>query len=129
MVELEHVHGRTVKATVPYRVSREDNLLSRFSRVVTVWLLLLATAWIAEPYVVALWFAAVEPRTVTARGNLSEAEQATIKLFETASPSVLHVFARGEEQNSLLDEDQQDVVQSGTGIAWDAAGHVITTTM
>jgi 2-alkenal reductase len=123
-VGLEHVHGRTVKATVLNR--HEDNLLSRFSRVVTVWFLLLATAWIAEPYVVALWSDAAEPRTVTARGNLSEAEQATIKLFETASPSVLHVFARGEEQNSLLDEDQQDVVQSGTGIAWDTAGHVIT---
>jgi 2-alkenal reductase len=84
------------------------------------------TAWVAEPYVVALWPATVEPRTVAARGNLSEAEQVTVKLFQTASPSVLHVFARDEQQNSLLDEDQQGVVQSGTGIAWDTAGHVIT---
>jgi 2-alkenal reductase len=93
---------------------------------VTVWILLLATAWVAEPYVVALWTSTVAPRTVTARGDLSQAEQATIKLFQTASPSVLHVFARGEQQNSLLDEDQQGVVQSGTGIVWDTAGHVIT---
>jgi 2-alkenal reductase len=73
-----------------------------------------------------LWSAVAGPRTVTARGDLSQAEQATIKLFQTASPSVLHVFARGEQQNSLLDEGQQGVVQSGTGIVWDTAGHVIT---
>jgi 2-alkenal reductase len=101
-------------------------LFSRLSRIITVWVLLLATAWVAEPYVVALWPATVEPRTVAARGDLSQAEQATVKLFQKASPSVLHVFARGEQQNSLLDEDQQGVVQSGTGIAWDTAGHVIT---
>jgi 2-alkenal reductase len=100
-------------------------LPGRFSRIIALWLLL-PTAWVAEPYVVALWSATVAPRTVTARGDLSQAEQATIKLFQTASPSVLHVFARGEQQNSLLDEDQQGVVQSGTGIVWDAAGHVIT---
>jgi 2-alkenal reductase len=103
-----------------------DNLPGRFSRVIIVCLLLLGTAWVAEPYVIALWFAAAAPRTVTARGDLSQAEQATIELFQTASPSVLHVFARGEQQGSLLDEDQQDVVQSGTGIVWDTAGHVIT---
>jgi 2-alkenal reductase len=101
-------------------------LPARLSRIVTVWLLLLAMAWVAEPYVVALWSATAGPRTVTARGDLSEAEQATIELFQTASPSVLHVFARGERQNPMLDEDQQDVVQSGTGIVWDTAGHVIT---
>jgi 2-alkenal reductase len=101
-------------------------LPGRLSRVITAWLLLLATAWVAEPYVVALWSAGAGPRTVTARGNLSQAEHATIKLFQTASPSVLHVFARGEQQNSLLDEDQQGVVQSGMGIVWDTVGHVIT---
>jgi 2-alkenal reductase len=104
----------------------EDDLPSRLIRIVTVWLLLLATAWVAEPYVVAFWSATTGPRTVVARGNLSQAEQATIQLFQAASPSVLHVFARGEQQNSLLDENEQGVVQSGTGIAWDMAGHVVT---
>jgi 2-alkenal reductase len=96
------------------------------ARIVVVWLLLLATAWVAEPYVVALWSAVAGPRTVIARGDLSHAEQATIELFQTASPSVLHVFARGERQSSMIDEDQEDVVQSGTGIVWDLAGHVVT---
>jgi 2-alkenal reductase len=101
-------------------------LPGRLSRIIGVWLLLLATAWVAEPYVVALWSATSGPMTVTARGDLSQAEQTTIKLFRTASLSVLHVFARSERQSSMLDEDQQGVVQSGTGIVWDTAGHVIT---
>jgi 2-alkenal reductase len=106
--------------------SRTNSLPGRLSRIVVVWLLLLATALVAEPYVVALWSAMAGPRTVIARGDLSQAEQATIKLFQTASPSVLHVFARGERQSSMIDEDQEDVVQSGTGIVWDPAGHVVT---
>jgi 2-alkenal reductase len=123
---LELVRQQTVQGKSQYQAFLEDHLPGRLSRIVTVWLLLLATAWVAEPYVVALWSATAGLRTVTAPGDLSEAEQATIKLFQTASPSVLHVFARGERQNPMLDEDQQDVVQSGTGIVWDTAGHVIT---
>jgi hypothetical protein len=101
-------------------------LNSRLLRIATVWTLLLATAWVAEPYLITLWASATEPRTVTARGDLSQAEQATIRLFQTVSPSVVHVFAQGARESSALDEQQQDVVQSGSGIVWDAAGHVIT---
>jgi 2-alkenal reductase len=46
-------------------------LPGRLFRIVTVWLLLLATAWMAEPYVVALWSAAAGLRTVAARADLS----------------------------------------------------------
>jgi 2-alkenal reductase len=74
---------------------------------------------------VTFWASADGPRTVTARGDLSQAERATIKLFQTVSPSVVHVFAQGS-QSSSLDDQQQGVVQSGSGIVWDAAGHVIT---
>jgi 2-alkenal reductase len=87
--------------------------------------LLLATAWVAEPYIVAYWASATSPRPITPRGDLTEAEQTTIKVFRTASPSVVHVFARGKQGFSLF-EPEQSVVQSGSGIIWDAAGHVIT---
>jgi S1-C subfamily serine protease len=66
------------------------------------------------------------PRTVTSRGDLSQAEQSTIKLFQTVSPSVVHVFAQGSEQSSFLDEEREGIVQSRSGIVWDAAGHVVT---
>jgi 2-alkenal reductase len=100
--------------------------LTRFARILTVWILLLATAWVAEPYVVSMWASAAGPRMVTPRGDLSQAEQATIKLFQTVSPSVVHVFAQGREQGNFLGEQRESVVQSGSGIVWDAAGHLIT---
>ncbi|MGA7810827.1 S1C family serine protease [Bradyrhizobium sp.] len=96
----------------------------RFVRVVVIWLLVLATLWVTEPYLSALWFSASAPRTVTPRGSLADSEQATIALFKNVSPSVVHVFARAAPTDSLFSDE--GVVQSGSGIIWDAAGHVIT---
>ena len=98
----------------------------RFLRLAIIWLLLLATFWVVEPYLSALWFSASSPRTVTPRGDLAASEQATIKLFKNVSPSVVHVFARGTPRVSLFSDEQESVVQSGSGIIWDAAGHVVT---
>src|SRR3954463_5347160 len=96
-------------------------------RVAILWALILATAWVLEPYAVSLWGAATEPRTVTPRGSLAEYETATIALFKAASPSVVHVFAAAPQRGGLFQlEPQESVVQSGSGIIWDAAGHVIT---
>lgn len=100
--------------------------LVRLLRFAIVWMLLLATVWALEPYLAALWFSASTLRTVTARGELAPSEQASIELFKNVSPSVVHVFARATPTSSLLSEEQESVVQSGSGIIWDAAGHVIT---
>jgi 2-alkenal reductase len=70
-------------------------LTSRLLRIATIWMLLLATASVAEPHLIAIWGSADGPRTVTPRGDLTQAEHATIKLFQTVSPSVVHVFAQG----------------------------------
>jgi 2-alkenal reductase len=79
-----------------------------------------------EPYLTALWFSASAPRVVTPRGDLASSERATIDLFKNVSPSVVHVFARSAPTSSLFSDEQESVVQSGSGIMWDAAGHVIT---
>ena len=98
----------------------------RFLRLAIVWLLVLATLWVTEPYLMALWFSASTSRTVTPRGNLAASEQATIALFRNVSPSVVHVFARATPTISLFSDEEESVVQSGSGIIWDSAGHVIT---
>jgi len=98
----------------------------RFLRLAILWLLLLATFWVFEPYLSALWFSASAPRTVAARGSLAPSEQATIALFKNASPSVVHVFARAAPTTSVFSDEEQAIVQSGSGIIWDTAGHVIT---
>ncbi|MGD9614083.1 MAG: S1C family serine protease [Alphaproteobacteria bacterium] len=95
-------------------------------RVVILWALILATVWVLEPYVVSLWAAATEPRTITPRGSLAEYEETTVKLFKAASPSVVHVFAAQPGRGIFQLEPVESAVQSGSGIVWDAAGHVIT---
>jgi 2-alkenal reductase len=98
----------------------------RFLRLAVIWLLLLATVFVAEPYFVAWRFSATSPRTITPRADLTETEQTTIKLFQTASPSVVYIFAQMSSENLFSLVPEETVLSTGTGIVWDAAGHVIT---
>jgi 2-alkenal reductase len=101
-----------------------DNLLvNRLAQFAIVWLLVLATFWVVEPYAINSWYAADTPRAVTPRGSLSAAEQSTIKAYSEASPSVVHVYATGQPQ--FLAGGQQ-VLQTGSGVVWDNAGDIVT---
>lgn len=60
-----------------------------------------------------------DPRVVQARGTLAESEQATIAIFQSASPSVVLVISG--DPSGFSGE-----VGAGTGFVWDAAGHVVT---
>ena len=103
-------------------------MTNRFTRIAVFWGLVLATAFAAEPYLANWRFSATAPRTITPRASLTEAEQTTIKLFEAVSPSVVYVFARAKPETLFLpgQMEEETEVQAGTGIVWDAAGHVIT---
>jgi S1-C subfamily serine protease len=101
-------------------------MTNRFLGIAIFWLLLLATAFVAEPYMVTWWYSASSPRTIAPRTDLTETERTTIKLFQTVSPSVVSVFARTNPRNLLKPGQEESDVQTGTGIVWDAAGHVIT---
>src|SRR5689334_22708781 len=102
--------------------------MDRLVRVALVIVLVLLAAFVAEPYVARFLYSAEAPRAVTARGDLSAAETATIELFQRVSPSVVHVFAQAATSSGLADEEgrSQGGMQSGTGFVWDAAGHVVT---
>jgi S1-C subfamily serine protease len=69
-----------------------------------------------------------EPRLVAARGDLAQDEQATIQLFETASPSVVHInTSRRATRRDFFGTDVFDIPEgSGSGFVWDAEGHVVT---
>jgi 2-alkenal reductase len=96
----------------------------RLLRIALVWLLVLLTIWVVEPYVVDIWWAATVPRTVTPRGQLDAAEQTAIDIFRTASPSVVHVYARANAP--VRAPSGEYVVQTGSGVVWDAAGDIVT---
>jgi 2-alkenal reductase len=99
---------------------------NRFLGIAIFWLLVLITAFVAEPYLTAWRFSATAPRIVAPREDLSEAERTSIKLFQNVSPSVVAVFARKNPEKLLARGQDKGEVQTGSGIIWDAAGHVIT---
>ena len=92
------------------------------------WLLLIAVlAWQYLPLASRALFAPeVEPRAVMARGELAADEQATIELFEQASPSVVYISTT----KRVIDYWSRDVMSvpqgTGSGFIWDDQGHVVT---
>jgi 2-alkenal reductase len=67
---------------------------------------------------------AAEPRAVTPRGPLLPHEQALVRLFDEAAPSVAYITT---EQLRATGFFTAAVAQgAGSGFVWDAAGHVVT---
>jgi len=95
----------------------------RFSRFAVIVVLLLLAAIVAQPYVTRFMLADTTPRVVAARGDLSEAEQTIVKIFQQVSPSVVQVVGRQAGDNPF---SEQEGVQTGTGFVWDAAGNIVT---
>jgi 2-alkenal reductase len=62
----------------------------------------------------------LDPRVVQARGTLAESEQATIAIFQSASPSVVLVIVGGRTAAGI------EEIGGGTGFVWDEAGHIVT---
>jgi S1-C subfamily serine protease len=102
----------------------EEIMNSRFSRFAVIVVLLLLAAVVAEPYATRLMLSDTTPRVVTARGDLSEAEQTIVAIFQKVSPSVVQVVGR-QAGGDPLSEDSEGV-QSGTGFVWDGAGNIVT---
>src|SRR5262245_45386074 len=96
---------------------------ARFYRFALIAALALLALSVAQPYVTRLILSDTAPRPVAARGDLSDAEQSVIELFERVSPSVVQVV--GRQGGRMFDEDNSGV-QSGTGFVWDAAGNLVT---
>jgi 2-alkenal reductase len=95
----------------------------RFFRFALIAVLALLALSVAQPYVARLLLTDTAPRPVAARGDLSEAEQSIIELFERVSPSVVQVV--GRQGVNMFEEDNAGV-QSGTGFVWDGAGDIVT---
>jgi len=96
-------------------------------RWVTWSLVLLLVLWYALPwierYLIGL---TAEPRPITARGELAADEQATIELFERASPSVVFITTR-QRVRDLWTRNVFSVPRgTGSGFVWDRLGHVVT---
>ena len=103
-----------------------DPVLRRL-RWVTWSLLALLLLWYllpwAERYLIRL---GAEPRPIAARGELAGDEQATIQIFERASPSVVFITTR-QRVRDLWTRNVFSVPRgTGSGFVWDNLGHVVT---
>jgi S1-C subfamily serine protease len=108
-------------------VNRQTDPFLRRLRWVTWALVLLFALWYLVPwverYIISL---SAEPRAIAARGELAADEQATIEIFERASPSVVFISTR----QLVRDPWTRNVFSvrrgEGSGFFWDTLGHVVT---
>ena len=96
-------------------------------RWVTIGLALLLVLWQFLPWVERqLVRLDAEPRVVAARGELAPDEQATIEIFERASPSVVFITTRQRVVNLWTRNVTSVPRGNGSGFIWDDLGHVVT---
>lgn len=72
----------------------------------------------AQPLVDRWLLSRTAPRPIEARGDLSDFESASVRLFEAIAPSVVQV--------GVLRGASTENAASGTGFVWDNAGHIVT---
>ncbi len=66
------------------------------------------------------------PRAITARGDLAADEQATIALFDQASPAVVDITSLGLQRDRFSLNLFEIPQGTGSGFIWDYDGHIIT---
>ncbi|MFO0324723.1 MAG: S1C family serine protease [Burkholderiales bacterium] len=68
----------------------------------------------------------IEPRSVTPRGALLEAERAMIGLFDATAPSVAYITTESEYRYGWFGEQVGVAQGAGSGFVWDNQGHIVT---
>ena len=63
---------------------------------------------------------------IAPRGEIAQDEQATIALFRTSSPSVVHITTHSVQQDFFSLNSYKMPRGSGTGFVWDNQGHIVT---
>jgi 2-alkenal reductase len=108
-----------------YRRRETRNFMNGlFGRITVIWVLALASLWIAHDILRGALLTMEEPYAVTARGDLAEFEALTNQIFEAAAPSVAYIFT--EESAAAGSFGRRQPRGAGSGFVWDAAGHIVT---
>ena len=89
-------------------------------------IILFASVYILQHYPTLFSPKSAEPRAVTPRGTLTEAEQTTIAIFEQASPSVVNISTIGRRVNPWTRDVTRVPRGSGSGFFWDERGFIVT---
>ncbi|MBI1425605.1 MAG: trypsin-like serine protease [Gammaproteobacteria bacterium] len=106
--------------------TQSDPVLARL-RWLTWPIVLILIVWQGLPWIErALIGFEAQPRAVTARGDLAADEQATIAIFEQASPSVVFISTRQRVRDFWTRNIFTVPKGTGSGFVWDDLGHVVT---
>ena len=97
---------------------------SRAGRLIAIWVLVLATAWLGERFYRNYLWQPEGAVAITPAGRLSDWERGNIDLFRAASPSVASITTEQLRVNPFM--GAQVAQGAGSGFVWDAAGHVVT---
>jgi S1-C subfamily serine protease len=92
-------------------------------------------ALLGAGFAAGLWWSALAPDTSPATrsgqrpiapGHISDAEHATVQLFQRAAPSVVFVTSLAVRRSPFRLNVTEVPRGSGSGFVWDEAGHVVT---
>ncbi len=108
-----------------------DSQASQINPLLILALLIVASMFLLKSYqqfgrVSPLFDPQAEPRAVTSRRDLAEAEKSTMEIFQNASPSVVHITTMAVKRNRLTLDLFQIPQGTGSGFIWDIDGHVVT---
>jgi len=67
-----------------------------------------------------------EPIAITPRGDLSDLEKSTIKIFQNTSPSVVNISTVARQINPWTRDITRIPKGSGTGFFWNEKGYIVT---
>ncbi len=69
-----------------------------------------------------------ESRPISARGDLADDEKSTIEIFQSASPSVVHITTTTQKivRQGVRLRPMEIPEGTGTGFVWDEKGHIVT---
>jgi len=103
----------------------ESNAMSdRSKKLLIIWALLIATAWVGDGFIRSILLTADEPRTILPRGDLANFERLTTELFDAASPAVVYISTEKRAEGMSASAGRKS--GAGSGFIWDGAGHIVT---
>ncbi len=101
--------------------------LLRSIRILLLILISLLALFVFLPRIEIIWASMqAEPRSVTARGELSLTEKTNIEIFQQSSPSVVYITTLEDTLNLWTRDITRIPRGTGSGFIWDRQGHIIT---
>ncbi|GIU00401.1 2-alkenal reductase [Sulfurovum sp. TSL6] len=101
--------------------------LLRSIRILLLILITLLALFVFLPIIENIWASMhSEPRSVTARGELSPTEKTNIEIFQQSSPSVVYITTLEDTLNLWTRDITRIPRGTGSGFIWDRQGHIIT---